>query len=216
MVFVPLARQAMRFSRAAIPVAEVRRQAFASEATMDRSDFLKTACTAGLFSCFPFTLDAMSRAEAAGGADEAAGLRWKVDQMAGRFAKLVEVIAATVDEPTQRKIFEGLGRECARTYGAELISRHEGDLEGFLKAGRKAWMAQADYDPAKGTLRVVDPRCTCPLVQVGVTPGAFCQCTLGWQKEAYARIAKRPVQSAELEESILRGGQRCVFKVKLG
>jgi hypothetical protein len=51
-------------------------------------------------------------------------------------------------------------------------------------------------------------------VKPGVTPPDFCNCTLGWQKEAYSAILGRPVE-AELEESILRGGSRCVFRIRI-
>jgi hypothetical protein len=48
-----------------------------------------------------------------------------------------------------------------------------------------------------------------------MTPGSFCDCTLGWQEEAYSEILGRPVK-AELEESILRGGKRCVYRMTIG
>jgi hypothetical protein len=51
--------------------------------------------------------------------------------------------------------------------------------------------------------------------QGGMTPGSFCDCTLGWQEEAYSEILGRPVK-AELEESILRGGKRCVYRMTIG
>jgi len=38
------------------------------------------------------------------------------------------------------------------------------------------------------------------------------QAALGWQVEAYSTILERPV-TAELEESILRGGKRCVYRI---
>ena len=99
---------------------------------------------------------------------------------------------------------------------ADLIDRYKGNIHGFLEEGRRLWMAEADYDEAKGTIRIVDkgPSCSCPMVKVGMTPGSFCDCTLGWQEEAYSEILGRPVK-AELEESILRGGKRCVYRINI-
>ena len=69
-------------------------------------------------------------------------------------------------------------------------------------------------DERAGLIRVVDKghTCSCPLVKQGLTPPEFCDCTLGWQEEAYSKMLGRPVK-AELEESILRGGRRCVFRI---
>jgi predicted ArsR family transcriptional regulator len=133
-----------------------------------------------------------------------------------RFAKLIGVLNENLDAETRKNVLQALGRECARQYSG-LLSQHKNDLKGFLETGRKQWMERADLDEKAGTLRVVDKlrTCSCPLVKVGETPGEFCDCTLGWQKEAYSAIVGHPVQ-AELEESILRGGSRCIFRIRIG
>jgi hypothetical protein len=72
------------------------------------------------------------------------------------------------------------------------------------------------HDAAAGTIRVFDrsTTCTCPLVDQRLTPRNFCDCTIGWQKEVYSAIVGRPVD-AILEESILRGGKRYVFRIQI-
>jgi hypothetical protein len=52
------------------------------------------------------------------------------------------------------------------------------------------------------------------MVKEGVTPPSFCDCTLGWQEAAYSTILGRPVR-AELEESILRGGKKCIYRIRV-
>ena len=113
-------------------------------------------------------------------------------------------------------MLRALGGKCADTFRSELIDRYKGNIKGFLEEGSRNWMAEADYDEVKGTIRIVDkgPSCTCSMVTVGVTRGSFCDCTLGWQEEAYSEILGRPVK-AELEESILRGGKRCVYRMQV-
>ena len=97
-----------------------------------------------------------------------------------------------------------------------MIDRYKGNIKGFLEEDRRNWMVEADYDEAKDTIRIVDkgPSCSCPMVKVEVTPPSFCDCTLGWQVEAYTEILGRPV-TAELEESILRGGKKCIYRIKV-
>lgn len=131
-----------------------------------------------------------------------------------RFSKLVHILETRLPEQERKQILHRLGGQCADTYRADLLDRYKGNIRGFLEEGRRNWMAEADYDEAKGTIRIVDkgPSCSCPMVKVGMTPGSFCDCTLGWQEEAYSEILGRPVK-AELEESILRGGKRCVYRI---
>lgn len=145
-----------------------------------------------------------------------ANIRDKAEAARLRFSKLIEIIEERLPENERKQTLNALGARCADTYRTALIDRYKGNIHGFLEEGRRSWMAEADYDEAKGTIRIVDknPSCSCPMVQVGVTPPSFCDCTLGWQMEAYSIILGRPV-TAELEESILRGGKKCVYRIKV-
>jgi hypothetical protein len=133
-----------------------------------------------------------------------------------RFSKLIEIMDERFPEQERKQILHALGGRCADTYRAALIDRYKGNLKGFLEEGRRNWMAEATYDEAAGSIRIVDkgPHCSCPMVKEGVTPPSFCDCTLGWQEATYSEIMGRPVE-AELEESILRGGKKCVYRIKV-
>lgn len=133
-----------------------------------------------------------------------------------RFSSLIEIIEERLPERDRKQMLHSLGGKCADTYRASLIDRYKGDIKGFLEEGRRNWMAEATSDQAAGSIRIVDkgPRCTCPMVKEGVTPPSFCDCTLGWQEATYSEILGKPVR-AELEESILRGGKRCVFRIQV-
>ena len=108
-----------------------------------------------------------------------------------RFSKLVQILEARLSEQERKQVLHELGGKCADTFRADLIDRYNGNIRGFLEEGRRLWMAEADYDEAKGTIRIVDkgPSCSCPMVKVGITPGSFCDCTLGWQEEAYSKFS---------------------------
>ena len=84
----------------------------------------------------------------------------------------------------------------------------------FLAAIKTRWVDRTDYDETTGILRVIGkiPRCVCPLVKVGRTPGDFCSCTVGWNQFAFSTVLGKPV-TVELEESILRGGSRCIHRI---
>lgn len=180
---------------------------------MTRTDFMKS--TLGMCSCAALAFLPAEATLAESGNPEMDELKWKLDAARTRFAMLVNILKDNVDEPTRKKIFESLGRQCATRYDS-LTDQYKGNPQGFLDEIQKRWVAKAEYDEKRGTIRVVDKSktCTCPLVDESLTPSEFCHCTLGWQKATYSKILERPVD-AELEESILRGSTRCVFRMQV-
>ncbi len=175
---------------------------------MERSDFIK-CCAAGVCSCAVSLLPVPAHAAA-----QDDDLKWKMGFVHHRFAKLVQILRDNVDQETRNKIFENLGRECARQYSG-LTDRYRGDIRGFLATIHERWAESAEYDEKSGVIRVVDkaPNCTCALVDQSLTPGDFCHCTIGWQKQAYSTVLGKPVD-VELESSILRGGKKCIFVIR--
>lgn len=188
---------------------------------MNRKEFVRDCaaaiCAAG-FCCAGKAQDGNAVGSAAPGCDpkELKDLGNKSDAASLRFSKLIEILDTRLPEQERKQILHMLGGKCADTYRAELIDRFKGNIKGFLEEGLRNWMAEADYDEAKRTLRIVDkgPSCSCPMVKVRATPGSFCDCTLGWQEATYSEILGSAVK-AELEESILRGGKRCVYRIRI-
>lgn len=181
---------------------------------MTRDQFIK-GCASGLCSCAAVALVPREAAFAQSESPEIGALKGRIDACQVRFAKLVGILNGALEPPARKKVFESLGRECAQQY-RDLTAKYTNDLKGFLAMAQKEWVEKVDYDENAGTIRIVDkgPNCSCPLVKQGVTPPEFCDCTLGWQKEAYSAMLGRPVE-AELEESILRGGRHCVFRIRI-
>ena len=188
---------------------------------MKRNDFLKT-CGAGVCGCgllglmAPFAASAESEAgqSTASKADDSPSKR-QLEAAQERFAKLLTIMDEDLDEATRLKILERLGHVCAQDYSA-LFQKYRGDLPGFLAKIKTAWVERTEYDEKTGLLRVIGKPspCACPLVKNGRTPGDFCDCTLGWQKEAFSTVVGKPV-TAEIEETVLRGGTRCSFRIGL-
>lgn len=152
------------------------------------------------------------------GNPEAEWLKGELDGVRIRYAKLVNILDATLDDAQKKKVFDGLGRQCAEMFRSQTIDKYKGNIDGFLQSLQTpgGWVEKVEYDKAAGTIRIQDKasKCTCPLVKNGLTPSLQCLCTLAWQRETYSGILGRPVE-AELEESILRGSKRCVFRIKI-
>ncbi|HYH01401.1 MAG TPA: hypothetical protein VD837_19905 [Terriglobales bacterium] len=175
-----------------------------------------TCCAAGVCSAAFVSITPTAAAQSA--EPDPKWLQSQLDSARLRYAKFIEVLGRELDEATKKRLLQALGRECAIQYRDVTWDKFKGDIKGFLKAVQEpsGWVAKAEYDEQAGTIRIVDrqKRCTCPLVQKSGTPADQCECTLGWQKETYSRILGRPVE-AEIEESILRGGSRCVYLIKI-
>jgi len=144
-------------------------------------------------------------------------LKHQVEAMRIRYAKLAGILDQELDEAQKTRVFETLGRECARQFRAVTYDKFKGDIDGFLHSIQRpeGWVEKVENDKKAGTIHVFDRagKCTCPLVKAGLTPDVQCRCSIGWQKETYSAILGRPVE-VEVEESILRGGKRCVFQIR--
>lgn len=175
--------------------------------SMNRKEFVTSALSLG---CICSGGAAVLAGEPSEGSREIADLKQKIDFMQKRMARLVRAL----DKDTRARVLATMGRECAKEFGF-LIDRFRGKPEEFLQEARRQWMESASYDAEKGVIRVVDrsTSCTCAFVQPGVTPGDFCDCTLGWQKEAYSAILGESVD-AEIEGSVLRGDPKCAFRIR--
>jgi hypothetical protein len=177
-----------------------------------RNEFLK--CCASVCSCLALISPEPFAAETP--APNLEQLQGQLEAVRIRYAKLVSILERNLDEPTRKRVFDSLGRECARQFRSHTFDKYKGDIRGFLKyvEGPDGWAVKTEYDERAGIIRVFDrgPHCSCPLVKEGLTSGAQCDCTLGWQRETYSAILGLPVDAA-VEESILRGGNRCVFRI---
>ncbi|MCU0292880.1 MAG: hypothetical protein MUF10_12960 [Thermoanaerobaculaceae bacterium] len=103
---------------------------------------------------------------------------------------------------------------CARL--GQLQTRFKGDPDGYFASIKQAWGTEASWDREKGVITVAVPEgeCGCPMVDTKRTPAAWCNCSVGYQKEAFETVFGRPVKAA-LKESKLAGSTRCVFEVTL-
>jgi predicted hydrocarbon binding protein len=131
-----------------------------------------------------------------------------------QIAKMVGFMEAGTAAPACAEILQKTGRECAKL--GRLGVKFKGDPEGYMATARKAWGTDFSWDKEKGiiTVAVAEGECSCPMVDNKRTPAFFCNCSVGYQKEAFEAIFGKPVQ-VSLRESKLGGSKRCVFDVRL-
>lgn len=182
-----------------------------------RTEFMRS-CMTGVCSCAAMVVLPEHAMAQSGDDPEKNWLKEQADAMRFRYAKLLAILDRNLTEEQKTEVFESLGRECARAFRDTTFDKYKNDIEGFLHSIQQpdGWVERVEFDKEAGTIRITDrsSKCTCPLVKATGTPDLQCRCTLGWQKETYSAILSRPVK-AELEESILRGGKRCVFRITI-
>jgi len=176
---------------------------------VDRRELLKNACGLGVCGCALGILGIpeKARAEDTGAVDQRlAFARYQV-------AKLVGFVAGATTPEACAGILEKTGRECAKL---GQLGQFKGNPEGYFAAAKQAWGTGFTWDKEKGTVTVATAEgpCGCPLVDAKRTPALWCNCSVGYQKEAFETIFGRPVQ-ASLKESKLTGAKRCVMEVRL-
>ncbi|MBK8477425.1 MAG: hypothetical protein IPL39_14325 [Opitutaceae bacterium] len=184
---------------------------------MERRDFLKSACAAGLCSCTVAGL--LAGEEAKPGVSAPAAIPpsedWRIAFGKQRYAKLVSLVAEKVDERTFGEIIEDLGRFCS---GSGFAGKYVGDLDGYLAESRRRWGAQTEHDAEAGVVKISfqTPQgdCGCPLMGKGLVPAAACRCSVGAMRQALAVVSGRAVD-VELKESVLQGGARCAFAIRI-
>jgi hypothetical protein len=177
---------------------------------VDRKEFLKTVCGLGVCGCVASLVDPPAALAAAPGQEpdqRLAFARYQIAKMAG-------FMAAGTDAPACAEILQKTGRECAKL--GQLGVKFKGNPEAYFAAARKAWGTDFQWNKQAGIVTVAVPEgeCGCPMVDSKRTPAFFCNCSVGYQREAFEAILGRPVQ-VSLKESKLGGSKRCVFEVRL-
>jgi hypothetical protein len=144
-------------------------------------------------------------------------LKGSLDFVHKRFAKFIQIINANIEVDLRDKLLETLGRECGQD-SLKHFETYKNNLDDFLVYVKKDWAEKAEYDKESKTIKIIGKklgRCFCPLVNKDLTPKNFCNCSLGWQKQVFEFLSGRPVKRASVQESFLRGGERCSFIIKL-
>jgi len=182
---------------------------------MERKEFLKTACSLGMCSCMGVSLLA-GKTLAASSDDIKKETDWRIGFMQKRFAKLIEGMNSSVNQETRTKILQDVGRFCAKE-NADTYIKFKDNPERFLDYVKGIWAERTEYDKKTKTMKIFSKKqesCVCPFVSKSITPKEFCDCSIGYNKEMLGVVFGQPVD-AKIEESILRGGERCTFVITM-
>lgn len=175
---------------------------------MNRKDFLNKVCGLGTCACmFPGLFNNQDVY-----ANENYDNSWKEGFVQYRFTKLMDIIDETLDDVTKNKIIQNLGKECSKRSG---INIYKNNLQGFFEHLKNKFGENATLDKDRNIIRVetAERECFCPMFDSKKVSKSICQCSVGWQVQTYETILGQTVE-AECIESVIRGGNKCVFEIK--
>jgi hypothetical protein len=181
---------------------------------MNRKQFLKT-CACTFCSCATVGMIAPGDSTAA---ENKKPEDWRLPFVKQRYAKLLEILSSRMDEKTLNEVLFELGAYCSGL-SDETKKKFRGNLEGYRQAVKQSTSGDnITYDWEKGVITMAsDERtdCYCPLIsRFNHTPKTACNCSLGWQQHTWETLLQKKVK-VELKESVLRGGKRCVFEIRV-
>lgn len=171
---------------------------------MDRKDFFKKSCQAGLCACAGLTVFSQTGIMANTNGNDDKTKEWQVGFMQRKFAKLVDTLTSNLDAPTRNRILEQMGRACSKE-GEKDTLKFKGDVEGFLNEIKKSWVEQATFNKEKSEIKIIGKKsdtCFCPFASKTISKD-FCNCSKGWQKETFEAILGKPVD-VTIDSSLLK------------
>ena len=180
---------------------------------MNRKEFLRS-CACGFCACAVLNVP-VSADTPAPAAEPPKPEDWRFGFIKQRYAKLLGNLDRRMGGAGLDDALREQGRYCASTY--DLVQKHKGDIDGFLPAFIEQTKQEVTYDRAQGVITVAGREtkdCFCPLIDTKTTPQSACNCSLGWNQYVFETTTGKRCEVL-LKESVLRGGKRCVFEVKV-
>ena len=186
---------------------------------MNRKDFFTKSCQCGIASFAGLLLlsnNTYSQNENGVAPDESEKLKYQIDFSRQRFSDFIKHLDGFLEKEERMQLYSKVGESCASSYESEIL-KGKGNLKGVLNEQLKQdWLKDYQINEETGEIKLIgQPRenCGCPLVQKGLTPAEFCNCSIGHMKKFYELILDKKIE-VRLDGSILMGNESCCFTIK--
>ncbi len=90
----------------------------------------------------------------------------------------------------------------------------DADAETLFQAFKKEYYDSSNFTKHGSEITLIFENCTCPMVQEGVDHPFLCNCTVGYSHKIFETLFGHSVK-VDLQESILRGSERCVQVIRV-
>ena len=180
---------------------------------MDRKNFLKKACSAGICFCGFSKISSLANNETVSVQDNNKQLHqdW--------FSDLLSNLNQDLDEETLRKIVKKSSLVHFNHQNmSELLSDYIGDLEKFIQYIEESWGWKFDYNK-KSKLLIADENkdyCACPVLEhkEGLNTSAICYCSEGFVEKMFSEVTGTPV-TVSVISSVRKGDKRCKYRIEI-
>ena len=183
---------------------------------ISRKDFIRKACATGACLCgagcmgFANHVFGVERQDTTATPDKEAMPRQWLSLLLGH-------IDGMADEEQKRSLLKG----CAQAHYdhlklTELLAPYRNNPDAFVQYLESGWGWKVSHDKTTRTILADENKdhCVCPvaarLPQKG--PAALCYCSEGFAEAMFSFVLGCPV-SATVVSSILRGNERCVYRI---
>jgi predicted hydrocarbon binding protein len=179
---------------------------------MDRKEFFRKTCLAGVCGC-GFGALALNARDVAGADQESINpvpQQWLIT--------LLENLDRNVDQAELRKIIKlSAGVHYDQLKMDDLLSGYAGKLREFIGFLEKEWGWKVNFDEAAGVITADENKsyCVCPVLK-GTPAGspAICYCSEGFAEKMFSKVAGVTV-TAEVVSSVRRGDKSCIYRIQL-
>ena len=178
---------------------------------MNRKTFIQ-GCASGLYAGAASLIPVASLTAA----DAKKTEDWRMRFVQRRYGKLLEILTKRMGADKLGDVLRELGTCCAG-FADEQTKKYRGDFDAFAKLMQEGVSGDTvTYDRPQGVITMASPErsaCFCPFLGAN-SPGLACNCSLGWQQHTWETFFEKKV-TVDLKESVIRGGKRCVFEIRI-
>jgi hypothetical protein len=127
---------------------------------------------------------------------------------------LMQIMDAELDSMDVATILEACGSACAERNSAPLLTAYANNLDGLLAKMKELWLESVEHDAERKVITLIgrkSEKCPCPIHPTD-NAHSFCECSNGHMKRLFS-VATGSSVGVELIESVLRGGERCSWRL---
>jgi hypothetical protein len=178
---------------------------------MDRKNFFKKACFAGVCFCGFSSISSLANSDTSPNQDDNKQLRqdWLSNLLSNLNQDLGEYILRNIVKKTSIVHYNNLGMDA-------LLSDYVGDLDKFNKYIENTWGWKIDYNKTTKILIADENKdnCVCPILEhkKGMNTSAICYCSEGFAEKMFSYVTGVPV-TATVISSVRKGDKSCKYKI---
>lgn len=180
---------------------------------MDRKNFFKKACFAGVCFCGFSSISSLANSDTSTIQDNSKQLNqdWLSNLLSNLNQDLEEDILRNIVKKSSIVHYNNLNMDT-------LLSDYFGDLDKFNKYIESAWGWKIDYNKTTKVLVADENKdnCVCPILEYkkGLNTSAICYCSEGFAEKMFSYVTGVPVK-AKVISSIRKGDKSCKYKIEI-